>query len=132
MCKWLIKTPIYKLVIFISVKWQKSLLKKKMHGQDVSQGQIFKRSFIALNLEFSFSLTRCHIKIKEHSMLYYSPTAGGLIFGCITYSMVLALYKVKTASFRFWTWVAMITLLMTHFFFTALSLSLSLFIYLSR
>ena len=39
------------------------------HRQDVTQGQFFKRSSTHLNLEFSFSETGCHTKIKGSTSL---------------------------------------------------------------
>ena len=38
---------------------------------------IFKWSSIGLNSEFSFFLTSCYTKVKEHSLPYYLPIAGG-------------------------------------------------------
>ena len=45
-------------------------------GQDMTQGQIFKRSLTGSNSEFSFSWTSCLIKTEEPSLSYYLPIAG--------------------------------------------------------
>ena len=46
-------------------------------GQDMTQGQFFKRSLTGLNSEFSFSETSCLTKAEEPSLSYYLPIAGG-------------------------------------------------------
>ena len=38
-----------------------------LHNQNMTQGQFLSRA------EFSFSLTGCHIKVEEPSLLYYLP-----------------------------------------------------------
>ena len=40
-------------------------------GQDMTQGQFFKRSLTGLNSEFSFSKTSCLTKAEEPSLPYY-------------------------------------------------------------
>ena len=40
-------------------------------GQDMTQGQFFKRSLSGLNSEFSFFKTSCLTKAKELSLSYY-------------------------------------------------------------
>ena len=54
-------------------------------GQDMTQGQFFKRSLTGLNSEFSFS------PAEEPSLPYYLPIAGGRIIGFIPFSRVLVL-----------------------------------------
>ena len=54
-------------------------------GQDMTQGQFFKRSLTGFNSEFSFSLTSCLTKAEEPSLPYYLPIAGGRIFGFIPF-----------------------------------------------
>ena len=48
-------------------------------GQDMTQGQFFKRSLTGLNSEFSFSKTSCLTKAEEPSLPYYLLIAGGRI-----------------------------------------------------
>ena len=40
-------------------------------GQDMTQGQFFKRSLTGLNSEFSFSYTSCLTKAEEPSLPFY-------------------------------------------------------------
>ena len=49
---------------------------------------IFKQSVTDLNSEFSVSYTGCHTKVKEPSVLYYLPIAGGRIVTCIPFPRV--------------------------------------------
>ena len=58
---------------------------------------IFKLSLTGLNSEFSFFLTSFHTKVKEPSLLYYLPIAGGRIVGVIPFPSVLALFEIQTA-----------------------------------
>ena len=60
-------------------------------GQDMTQGQFFKRSLSGLNSEFSFSKTSCLSKIEEPSLPHYLPIAGGRIIGFIPVPRVLVL-----------------------------------------
>ena len=46
-------------------------------GQDMTQGQFFKRSLTRLNSEFSFSKTSCLTKAEEPSLSCYLPIDGG-------------------------------------------------------
>ena len=46
-------------------------------GQDMTQGQFFKRSLTDLNSELFFSQTSCLTKAEEPSLPYYLPIAGG-------------------------------------------------------
>ena len=46
---------------------------------------IFQWRITVLNSEFSFSLSGCHTKVKEPSLSYYLPIAGGKIYGCIPF-----------------------------------------------
>ena len=75
-------------------------------GQDMTQGQFFKRSLTGLNSEFSFSWTTCLTKAEEPSLAYYLPIAGGGIIGFILFPRVLVLCEMQSVSFRIWTRVA--------------------------
>ena len=46
-------------------------------GQDMTEGQFFKRSLAGLNSEFSFCETSCLTKAEEPSLPYYLSIAGG-------------------------------------------------------
>ena len=60
---------------------------------------IFKQRLTGLTSGFSFSKTSCYTKFKEPSLHYFS-IAGKRIVGYITFSNVLALCEMQTASFR--------------------------------
>ena len=75
-------------------------------GQDMTQGQFFKRSLTGLNSEFSFSYTSCLTKAEELSLSYYLPIAGGRITGSIPFPRVLVLCEMQSVSSRIWTRVA--------------------------
>ena len=75
-------------------------------GQDMTQGQFFKRSLTGLNSEFSFFLTNCLAKAEEPS-LSYLPIAVGRIIGFIPFLRVLVLCEMQSVSSRTWTCVAM-------------------------
>ena len=64
---------------------------------------IFKQSLTGLNLEFSFSLTGCHTKVKDPGWPYYLLIARGRIVGFISFPRILVLYQMQTASSKFWT-----------------------------
>ena len=64
-------------------------------GQDMTQGQFFKRSLTGLNSEFSFSYTTCLTKAEEPSLSYYFPIAGGRIIGFIPFPRVLVLCEMQ-------------------------------------
>ena len=72
-------------------------------GQDMTQGQFFKRSLTGLNSEFSFFLTSCLTKAEEISLPYYLPIAGGRIIGFVPFPRVLVLCKMQSVSSRIWT-----------------------------
>ena len=55
-------------------------------GQDMTQGQFFKRSLTGFNSEFSFSNTSCLTKAEEASLPYYLSIAGGRIIETNTLS----------------------------------------------
>ena len=55
---------------------------------------------------FSFFLTGYQTKIKEHSLAYYSPLAGGRIIGIVPFPIVLAPCEMQAVSCRVWTRVA--------------------------
>ena len=73
-------------------------------GQDMTQGQFFKRSFTGLNSEFS--LTSCLTKTEEPSLPYYLLIAGGRINGFIPFLRVLVLCEMQSVSSRIWTRIA--------------------------
>ena len=60
---------------------------------------IFKESSKGFNSEFTFSKTGCHAKVKQHSLSYYLPIAGGRIVVCIPFQKVLVLCDMQTAMF---------------------------------
>ena len=72
-------------------------------GQDMRQGQFFKRSLAGLNTEFSFSWTSCLTKAEEPSLPYYLPIAGGRIIGFIPLPRVLVLCEMQSVLSRNWT-----------------------------
>ena len=76
-------------------------------GQDMTQGQFFKRILTGLNSEFSFSYTSCLSKPEEPSLSYYLPIAGERIIGLIPFPRVLVLWEMQSATSRIWTRVAM-------------------------
>ena len=76
------------------------------HGQDMTQGQFFKRSLIGLNSEFSFSWTSCLAKAEEPSLPYYLSIAGGRIIGFIPFPRVLVLCEMQSVLSRNWTRIA--------------------------
>ena len=89
-----------------SLRGRLSYLPTPPLGQDMTQGQFFKRSLTGLNSEFSFSYTSCLTKAEEHSLSYYLPIAGGRIIGFIPFPRVLVLCEMQLASSRIWTRVA--------------------------
>ena len=76
---------------------------KPPFGQDMTQGQFFKRSLTGLNSEFSSSLTSCLIMAEEPTLSYYFPIAWGRIIGFISFPKVLVLCEMQSVSFRIWT-----------------------------
>ena len=72
-------------------------------GQDMTQGQFFKRSLAGLNSEFSFSQTSCLTKAEEPSLPYYLPIAGGRIIGFIPFPRVLVLCEMQSVLSKNWT-----------------------------
>ena len=54
-----------------------------LHKQDARQCLFFRRILTGWNWDFSFSLTGCHTKVKEHSQSNYLTIAGGRIVGFI-------------------------------------------------
>ena len=75
-------------------------------GQDMTQGQFFKRSLTGLNSEFSFCLTSCLTKAEEPSLSYYLPIAGWRIIGFIPFPRVLVLCEMQSVWSRIWTRLA--------------------------
>ena len=65
-------------------------------GQDMTQGQFFKRGLTGFNSEFSFSLTSCLTKAEEPSLSYYLPIAGRRIIGFIPFPRVLGLCEMQS------------------------------------
>ena len=57
---------------------------------------VFKLITSALNLEFSFSLTSCHPKVKEPNLSYYLLIAGERIVGFIPFIRVFIFYLLRT------------------------------------
>ena len=90
----------------LTIYTQLSYLLTPPLGQDMTQGQFFKRSLTGLNSEFSFSKTSCLTKTEEPRLPYYLPTAGGGIIGFIPFPRVLVLCEMQSASSRIWTCVA--------------------------
>ena len=78
-------------------------------GEDMTQGQFFKRSLTGLNSEFSFSYSSCHTNAEEPCLSFYLPIAGGRIFGFIPFPRVLVLCEMQSVRFRIWTRVAVST-----------------------
>ena len=85
---------------------RESYLPTPLLGQDMTQGQFFKRSLTGLNSEFSFSLTSCLTKAEEPSLPYYLPISGGRIIGFIPFPRVLVLCEMQSVSSRICTRVA--------------------------
>ena len=65
-------------------------------GQNMTQGQLFKRSLTGLNSQFSFSKTSCLTKAEEPSLPYYLPIAGRRIIGFIPFPRVLVLCEMHS------------------------------------
>ena len=72
-------------------------------GQDMAQGQFFKRSLTGLKSELSFSFTSCLTKAEEPSKPFYLSIAGGRIIGFIPFPRVLVLCEMQSVSSRIWT-----------------------------
>ena len=100
------KTCFLKSLYKLDASWLWSYLPTPPLGQDMTQGQIFKRRLTGLNSEFSFSWTSCLTKAEEPSLSYYLPIAGGRIIGFIPFPRVLVLCEMQSASSRIWTRVA--------------------------
>ena len=75
-------------------------------GQDMTQGQFFKRSLTGLNSESSFSKTSCLTKAEEPSLPCYLSIAGGRIIGFIPFPRVLVLCEMQSVLSRNWTRIA--------------------------
>ena len=121
---------VYKLQLFkwnysykFSKQWKKALLSDGKNavqakqwldpiyptpplGQDMTQGQFFKRSLTGLNSEFPFSLTSCLTKAEEPNLPYYLSIAGGRIIGFIPFPRVLVLCEIQSVLSRNWTRIA--------------------------
>ena len=54
-------------------------IKPNQNKQDVTQGQFLCGVYTSLNSLFSFSKTGYHTEMKESSLPYYLPIAGGRI-----------------------------------------------------
>ena len=65
-------------------------------GQDMTQGQFFKRSLTGFNSEFSIYSTSCLTKAEEPSLPYYLPIAGRRIIGFIPFPRVLVLCEMQS------------------------------------
>ena len=70
-----------------------------MYQPQCDTSSIFLLSLIGLDSELSFIKTVYHIKVKEPSLLYYSPIAGEIIIGFIPFPRVLVLGEMQTVSF---------------------------------
>ena len=70
------------------------------HGQDMTQGQFFKRSLTGLSSEFFFSKTSCLTKAEEPTLPFYLPIAGGRIIGFIPFPRVLVLCEMQSVLSR--------------------------------
>ena len=77
-------------------RWHHHIYPTPPLGQDMTQGQFFKRSLTGLNSEFSFSYTSCLTKAEEPSLPYYLPIAGGRIIGFIPFPRVLVLCEMQS------------------------------------
>ena len=67
-------------------------------GQDMTQGQFFKRSLTGFNSEFSFSYTSCLIKAEEHSLPYYEHTFIDLSRLSLQNTPIASMHRGKTLS----------------------------------
>ena len=94
------------LYFFIPFFFWLSYLPTPPLGQDMTQGQFFKRSLTGFNSEFSFSKTCCLNKAEEPSLSYYLPIAEGRIIGFIPFPGVLVLCEMQSVSPRIKTHVA--------------------------
>ena len=63
----------------------------------MTHGQFFKWSTVGLNSVF-YTLISCHMKVKELSLPYYLPVAGGRIVRCARFQSILVLCEMQTAS----------------------------------
>ena len=68
------------------------------HGQDVTQGQFFRRSLKGLNSEFSFCYTGCLTKAKEPSLPYYLPIAGAVYIYIYIYIYATSPFRLKIST----------------------------------
>ena len=59
-------------------------------------------SLTGLNSEFAFSKTSFYTKVKEPSLPYYSPIAGGRIDAFISFPRILTGCEMQTYPFRIW------------------------------
>ena len=64
-----------------------------------------------MNSEFSFFYTGCWTKVKEPSLPYYLPRAGGRIIRFIPFPRVLVLCEMQSTSSGIWVCVTIITII---------------------
>ena len=69
------------------------------HKQDATQGQFFQQ-FNRFEFRVSFSLTCCHTKAKEPSLLYYLSLTGGRIVRFILFPWLFVQCVMQTALLR--------------------------------
>ena len=104
--EWTFKFIYIYIYIYIYVYINISYLPTPLIGQDMTQGQFFKRRLTGFNSEFSFSYTSCLKKDEEPSLSYYLPIAGGGMIGFIPFPRVFVLCEMQSASSRIWTRIA--------------------------
>ena len=68
---------------------------------------IFKWSKTDFNSEFFYSLTGCHNKIKEPSLLFYRAISERGTLGCILFPSEINLRQIQTVLSRIWIWITM-------------------------
>ena len=86
------------------------LIDGSVEGQYITQLRRtlnFKTEFNRFKFTIFFFLDWLSNKVKDASLPYYLPTAGGRIIGFIPSLRVLVLCKMQSASSRIWTRVAM-------------------------
>ena len=80
-----------------------TLLKEKQFKNEYRNLMIL-NSFTQNEMNTLFD--ECHTEVKEPSLPYYLPIAGGRIIGSSLSPRILKLYEMQTASSRIWTKVS--------------------------